>query len=101
MLYKKAGVPNIQNVYRRLEVTSIAYTSMIKDLMNPVLFQRSWAPPTMILAQFEGLLALLEHVYSLNFNMDDMGINVDMGEYRDAPKVAIDVEGDPTTSTSS
>lgn len=97
-LYNKASVPPY--VDRILEVMSISHTSIIKDLANPILVQRAWALYTMILYHFEGNLSLEAHIYRLDMEID-AGVDADMGEHRDAPKVSTKRKGAPTISISS
>lgn len=43
--------------------------------------------------------ALAEHVDRSDMDVDDMGLDITMSEYRDAPKVSIEREGGQATST--
>lgn len=54
-LCDKAGVHEITDIDRLLEVMSITQISMVKDLVNPILAHRSCAPPIVIPTHLRGL----------------------------------------------
>lgn len=46
-----------------------------------------------------GILVLEKHVDRMDIDINDVGVNVYMGEHKDKPTVAIREEGTPATTT--
>lgn len=93
-LYDAAGVLDIPDIDRRIEVKCTVDISLIKDRTNLILAQRSQAPLEIILVHFEGAPSSIKNVDRLDIDFD-----IYMGEQRDVPEVATKLEEDPAIST--
>lgn len=64
-----------------------------------ILAQTSHAPLTIIIAYFKGHPSPAKHVDRPNIDVNDAGVNVNIGKHRDTPEVSTDREGPSATST--
>lgn len=83
LFYDEASVPEVPGIDRRIKAMGVSQMTMIKDLVNLVLFYRSHVSLRVILAWFKGP-SVSKKLSERQQGSVDTGMNFEMGEQKEA-----------------